>query len=50
MKLRHALLICLFAGFSAIVAAQNTGPDWPQWRGRVATAHSPITERRLRRR
>lgn len=35
MKLRHISLagIVLYAGFSAVVAAQNAGADWPQWRG-----------------
>ena len=35
MKLRHAALLgfVAFAGLSAVVVAQNAGPDWPQWRG-----------------
>ena len=23
----------LLAGFTAVMTAQNAGPDWPQWRG-----------------
>jgi outer membrane protein assembly factor BamB len=35
MRTSHRLMvgIVLLAGFTAAVAAQNAGPDWPQWRG-----------------
>lgn len=35
MKLKHVVLIgcAVFAGLSAVLSAQNQGPDWPQWRG-----------------
>jgi len=35
MKLKHVVLIgcAAFAGLSAVLSAQNQGPDWPQWRG-----------------
>jgi outer membrane protein assembly factor BamB len=36
MNTFHRLIagsIVVVAGFTAVVAAQNAGPDWPQWRG-----------------
>jgi outer membrane protein assembly factor BamB len=35
MIARHTALIGItaFAGLTAVVSAQNTTPDWPQWRG-----------------
>ena len=35
MRLRHTSFvgIVFFAVLSAVAAAQNAGPDWPQWRG-----------------
>ena len=35
MQTSHRLMIgmIVLGGFTAVVAAQNAGPDWPQWRG-----------------
>ena len=35
MNTSHRLIAgtVVLAGFTAVVAAQNAGPDWPQWRG-----------------
>jgi outer membrane protein assembly factor BamB len=35
MRARYAALVgtIAFAGFAAVLDGQNTGPDWPQWRG-----------------
>ena len=35
MNTSHRLIVgtLLLAGFTAVVAAQNAGSDWPQWRG-----------------
>ena len=35
MNTSHRLIVgaLLLSGLTAVVAAQNAGPDWPQWRG-----------------
>src|SRR5258705_11794680 len=35
MRARDAALVgtVAFAGFTAVLGGQNSGPDWPQWRG-----------------